>query len=483
MPKGRKSADAVLNERAVVLSVIRSAREALSRDQIRAGYQKRAGAPIAYNTVKARLEELVSEGQLRQSPKGQRPALYEIAFLNPDPEPRATESHRAERPPQNIENLPGGIRLTAPALEVQRLIRRPRSERTPIGYDVDFLVRYNPGETWYLDAAERARLYERGRTTSMGQPAGTYAREIMQRLVIDLSWSSSRLEGLKYSRIDTEELLNNASTPAGVSDRDRQVILNHKGAIEFLVEEAAEIGFNRHTMMNIHALLAENLLDNREDEGALRTRAVIVGSSVYTSTAIPQLIEECFNRVLSKADAIPDPIEQAFFMMVHIPYLQPFMDVNKRTSRLAANISLIQANLCPLSFVDVPEQAYTEGTLAIYENKNIALLRDVFVWAYERSCAQFKVLREAMGEPHPIRLNYRNELRELVRDAVRALSWPTDEDLQVAARELVVPDADRNAFVIEARKDLKSLRTNILARYSLRNSEFERWAAAVADRR
>ena len=96
---------------------------------------------------------------------------------------------------------------------------------------------------------------------------------------------------------------------------------------------------------------------------------------------------------------IPDAIEQAFFVMVHLPYLQPFIDVNKRTSRLAANISLIRANLCPLSFVDVPEHTYTEGTLGVYENRNIALLRDVFVWAYERSCGQFKVLREAMGDP------------------------------------------------------------------------------------
>jgi hypothetical protein len=42
-------------------------------------------------------------------------------------------------------------------------------------------------------------------------------------------------------------------------------------------------------------------------------------------------------------------------VMVHLPYLQPFVDVNKRVSRLAANIPMIQRNLCPLSFVDVPQ--------------------------------------------------------------------------------------------------------------------------------
>ena len=38
------------------------------------------------------------------------------------------------------------------------------------------------------------------------------------------------------------------------------MILNYKEAIEFLVDSAEEIGFNRHTIRNLHALLAENVL-------------------------------------------------------------------------------------------------------------------------------------------------------------------------------------------------------------------------------
>jgi Fic family protein len=51
--------------------------------------------------------------------------------------------------------------------------------------------------------------------------------------------------------------------------------------------------------------------------------------------------------LLQKASAIPDPFEQAFLVMVQLPYLQPFEDVNKRVSHLGANIPLIQNNLCP----------------------------------------------------------------------------------------------------------------------------------------
>ncbi len=187
----------------------------------------------------------------------------------------------------------------------------------------------------------------------------------------------------EHTGIDTEEVIHGGRDAVGASNRDRQMILNHKAAIEFLVENAADIAFDRYTLMSLHGLLAENLLQNRDDEGRLRTSPVTIGASLFTPTAIPQVIDERFNALLHTAAAIVDPMEQSFFAMVHLPYLQPFIDVNKRTSRLAANIPLIKANLCPLSFVDVPETLYAQGTLAVYELRDVSLLRDVFAWAYE----------------------------------------------------------------------------------------------------
>jgi hypothetical protein len=52
------------------------------------------------------------------------------------------------------------------------------------------------------------------------------------------------------------------------------MILNHKDAIEFLVGAAEEIGFNRCTLLNLHAILANNLLP---DETAGRPPAAYRG--------------------------------------------------------------------------------------------------------------------------------------------------------------------------------------------------------------
>lgn len=202
-----------------------------------------------------------------------------------------------------------------------------------------------------------------GRTPVGAQPAGTYARAILDRLLIDLSWASSHLEGNTYSRLDTKNLIEYGQRAEGKDAGEAQMILNHKHAIKLLVDQAEEVGFNRFTFRNLHAILSENLLETPTDEGRLRVRGVQISGSVFTPLAVPQQIEEYFGILLEKADSIPDPFEQAFFVMVHFPYLQPFTDVNKRVPRLGTNLPLIKANLCPPSFVDVPKRAYIEACL------------------------------------------------------------------------------------------------------------------------
>src|SRR5688572_990003 len=218
------------------------------------------------------------------------------------------------------------------------------------------------------------------------------------------------------------------------------MILNHKAAIELLMEENSEdIGINRYTLLNLHALLSENLMADPEASGALRRRPAEITASAYTPPAIPQLIDECLNLIIAKAAEIGDPFERAFFVMVHLPYLQPFEDVNKRVSRLAANIPLIKGNLCPLSFVDVPERAYIAGTLGVYEMTRVELLRDVFVWAYERSCQRYVVIRDSVAEPDRFRMRYREALIDVVSEIVRKKKRPSEADIRALADRVVEP--------------------------------------------
>jgi Fic family protein len=194
---------------------------------------------------------------------------------------------------------------------------------------------------------------------------------------------------------------------------------------------------------------------------------------------VPQLIEESFDQILATATAITDPFEQAFFVMVHIPYLQPFDDVNKRVSRLAANIPLIKSNLSPLSFADVSRPLYTEAVLGVYELNKIDLLRDVFIWAYERSAARYAAVRQSLGEPDPFRLRYREQIRALIAELIRQRVRRRSAAAQIAAwsnRE-IGPD-DRRRFVEIVEAELTGLHEGNFARYRIRPSEFASWRQA-----
>ena len=173
----------------------------------------------------------------------------------------------------------------------------------------------------------------------------------------------------------------------------------------------------------------------------------------------------------------------AFFVMVQLPYLQPFDDVNKRVSRLAANIPFIKGNLSPLSFADVPRSIYTEAVLGVYELNKVDLLKDVFIWAYERSAARYAAVRQSLGEPDPFRLRYREQIRELIADLIRARIGRKDVAARIAAwskKEIGSDDRAHFAEIVET--ELTSLHEGNFARYRIRPSEFEAWRRVWGER-
>ena len=114
--------------------------------------------------------------------------------------------------------------------------------------------------------------------------------------------------------------------------------------------------------------------------------------------------------------------------MVHLPYLQPFIDINKRTSRLAANLPLFRANLCPLTFIGLPENSYSAALLGVYESTRVEALRDVYVWAYERSTQEYLAIKQNLETPDPLRLQWRQLIKQTLHDV---LSQPDLDPLDV----------------------------------------------------
>lgn len=375
---------------------------------------------------------------------------------------------------ENLENTQ--IPISDEGREILALVTRPINTRTPIGYQSSFLEEYEPNSSAYLSDEIRNQLRSMGEAGTSELPAGTYMRQLLDRLLIDISWNSSRLEGNTYSLLETERLIQMGAHAEGKEAKETQMILNHKSAIEMLAERAEEIGFNKYTVCNLHALLSDTLLSDPGACGRIRSRPVAISGTVFYPLEIPQAIEQYFQMIFDKAENINDPFEQALFIMVHIPYLQPFEDVNKRVSRLTANIPLIKANLCPLSFVDVPQPDYINAIIGVYELNRVEYLRDVFVWAYQRSCARYSAIQQSLGQPDPVRVKYRMNIKYAVSQIIKhnikknvAPKWIAD----YVGLEIPEPDRAKVFEVVET--ELSCLHEGSIARYGIKLAEYMHW--------
>lgn len=450
-----------------------------------ASYQEIASVlapPLNERTLQRRLKRLLERGRVEKNGRGTKTRYCLIPGSGEvDPVAAAAQNaHPADTEDAEETKLTLILKPSSAGQEIFNEISKPLQARKRVGYVRGFLDAYRPNEAFYLPSEVRQELAAIGRVTDKVEPAGTYARHVLNRLLIELSFHSSRLEGNRYSLIETKQLIEAGRSATGKAAEETQMIINHKQAIEFLVESADIIGINKLTVQNLHAILSDNLMPDPADSGRLRIRGVDIGGSVYLPTAVPQQIEELFIQILNTASQINDPFEQAFFLLVHLPYLQPFGDVNKRVSRLSANIPLIRKNLKPLSFVDVPKADYAAGLLGVYELNRIELLRDVFVWAYKRSAEHYAVIRDSLGSPDEFKLKYRPQIKAAVAFIIQSGIPARDVQSHIAswAKENAISAEVEGRFTAVVESEILGLQEWNVARYPVTPNQYKAWLAA-----
>lgn len=229
-------------------------------------------------------------------------------------------------------------------------------------------------------------------------PSYQLTKRELGKFLIDFSCASSVLEGGTYSFLDTQALLEYGEKSAGKPLEDAFLVLNHKEAFEYLHDH-----LDLASIYTVH-----DLLTNDHDIAALQDTAHFLPKTrrgtvreytevdIRLSTYLPPFrpgtgyLQQMLTQVLETAAQIRNPIQSAFYLLSRLPYLQPFEDGNKRTSRVICNVPLIKAKLPPLSFVDFGKQDYLVSMLAFYELGDIRLLERCFVNAYQKSIARLR---------------------------------------------------------------------------------------------
>lgn len=246
------------------------------------------------------------------------------------------------------------------------------------GYNFDLLPAFPPDlfaedELKILDGATAE--YER-RTKDL--PAALQKKEL-ERLIIELSWKSSKIEGNTYTLLDTEKLILENKEAAGHDRKEAIMILNHKNAFEFIRRNSGQFKtVTRKNLEELHAILVKDL---SVDLG-LRARPVGILGSRYQPLDNIHQIKDAIEDLGKAVSRMSTPYAKALAALLGAGYVQPFNDGNKRTSRLAANAILLAHSRAPLSYRSIDENEYREAMLVFYELNSILPFKKIFISQY-----------------------------------------------------------------------------------------------------
>ncbi|MDR2908179.1 MAG: Fic family protein [Bacteroidales bacterium] len=202
----------------------------------------------------------------------------------------------------------------------------------------------------------------------------------MERLAIDLSWKSSQIEGNTYSLLETERLLKDKQTAAGKTKDEAIMLLNHKDAIDFVVENSDYFHLlSVAKLENLHGVLVKELGVDRN----IRTRRVGITGTNYRPLDNEFQIREALQQTCDLINSRENIFEKALFALVLLSYIQAFADGNKRIARITANALLVANKYCPISFRTVDAVDYKKAMLLFYEQNNLSTFKQIFIQQFK----------------------------------------------------------------------------------------------------
>lgn len=339
-----------------------------------------------------------------------------------------------------MESFDERISLSSESLAILKKLEMPIHE--PV-LDETFLQSYLPNNSQYLSNEILEKLKPLSKGNDEKKP-NSYINQVKENFIVDLAWNSSRLEGNSYTVLETERLFEFDQSGEDKASDETQMLLSHKNAVVYLIELGENLSISNEVILQLYSHLSKNLKKQKKE----------------------------FNQILFKANQIKNPLEQAFFLMVQLAYMEPFQPL----SRLAVNLPLFLHNLSPLSFIEVPRNLYLKALRSLHELNLIDLLRDVFLWGYERSSLFYSRNPSTLGQPDPFRIRYQILISEAVSTIVKQ---GLDKQKAVAAIKLranhFLPTEDQEQFINSVELSLRSLHSGNFVSFEITLPEFEAW--------
>jgi len=209
-----------------------------------------------------------------------------------------------------------------------------------------------------------------------------------EEMTVDFVYTSAKIEGNTYDRIDTDNLLRLGITAGGKRYSDAVMLLNLRDGFSLVMQAETDTVLDLDYLCHLHKILMNDLLPAHE-QGIVRTSAVQIGASNYTPLADAQRLRTEMGFILAEAEKYNNAFEQAIYLHCNLAYLQYFRDGNKRTARMMQTACLVRNGILPLFFKDTLIDKYQRATVHYYETGDYSPYVHFFKKNYELTQARF----------------------------------------------------------------------------------------------
>ncbi len=189
-------------------------------------------------------------------------------------------------------------------------------------------------------------------------PRAAVAR-LDEQMTVEWIYNSNAIEGSTLTLRETELILHHGLTIGGKSLREHFEVINHRDAIAYVQELAAENKpITPFQVRQIHKLVLARIDD--ENAGQYRRTNVRIGGATHQPLegwrVAPQMDE--WAKWLARDAHAFHPVDRAALAHHRLTAIHPFVDGNGRTARLVMNLLLFRDGYPPAVILRTNRQQY-----------------------------------------------------------------------------------------------------------------------------
>lgn len=202
--------------------------------------------------------------------------------------------------------------------------------------------------------------------------------------ILCCAWSyySGKIEGNTYTYAETEALLTDGITSEKRYE-DAKMLKNlynvFASELRYISREQHQELIDEALLLRLHQLVTSELVSD-EDKGVYRSRAVRIGGTDYIPPRDVYEIRRSISEMLYQQELITDPLERAIYLHCNTARTQPFIDGNKRVSRLLESVVLMKHDIIPVYSTSTQDMlAYKRALITYYETGSYTEYADYFL--------------------------------------------------------------------------------------------------------